>query len=581
MTTPATATTPAVEEPKFTEHETDHKPSKGKAHPNVSMNPFDATLNCLVDSEGSIISQVQSDGMNMLLAQVRGDLGIKKGRYYYEVQVLEQQANRMEFMIGVSAAASGFLGTDNLSIAFDQHSNVRTNGETTNLKIKAVQKHQVVGILLNMDAKLQNKYTISMFIDGKRACEPQALPEAMHKCALFPTIAFRGCSIATNLRTQLRATPFTVAMWANASMADSEKSTLKKEEDPKAVYPIGLSPEDAVADYKAKNSKDQYIELSKAYFDTWIKASNVTKKSEFAFGITCLDTPAHLAPWIRSRNRHVIWALGTLMFSEERERTLKLLPHYTKTAIITKMPTKTDRVYHKYATASLPVAGEEGDFANVIFSCDKKEAEEALELWKKDQRLRSKVENLKVGEFFKERAENQTKFVTEKKATEEGKNFTDEDWMLFNARSELSSVVHAFKADVDDETRPSFPPTLAQHYYKLYSNKALNPAQFACQTVEQLIVEHLNDCVEVDTTGLVNSKVEKEIEFEKIFALVENEREARETRVGAGDELSALKFSANQKVMPQGQKGGNKGFGKGIKRPGVQLQSIPQRIRQA
>jgi len=36
-----------------------------------------------------------------------------------------------------------------------------------------------------------NAFTISLFKDGKRACEPQPLPESLHGKVLFPTINYR------------------------------------------------------------------------------------------------------------------------------------------------------------------------------------------------------------------------------------------------------------------------------------------------------------------------------------------------------------------------------------------------------
>lgn len=36
-----------------------------------------------------------------------------------------------------------------------------------------------------------NAYTISLFKDGKRACEPQPLPDNLHGKALYPTINYR------------------------------------------------------------------------------------------------------------------------------------------------------------------------------------------------------------------------------------------------------------------------------------------------------------------------------------------------------------------------------------------------------
>lgn len=42
-----------------------------------------------------------------------------------------------------------------------------------------------------------NAFTISLFKDGKRACEPQALPEALQGKVLYPTINYRSSDLCT------------------------------------------------------------------------------------------------------------------------------------------------------------------------------------------------------------------------------------------------------------------------------------------------------------------------------------------------------------------------------------------------
>jgi hypothetical protein len=370
-------------------------------------------------------------------------------------------------------------------------------------------------------------------------------------------------------------------MWSQALVGDTEQTRFQREEQPQAAFPIGFECDAVLDKFKAVNKETVFFELSKAYFDSWLKASHVNRKSEFAYGVICLDSPHLLAPWIRSRPRHVIWALGNLIFKEDLEKTIGFLPLHKKIALIGNVG-KSQRIFVKHSSATLPEEGEQ--FTEIIFGESRDVAQKSLDEWKNDQRLRSKVEDLKPGEFFAERAKTLETFVKEKKATDEGKLFTEEDWMLFLVRAEMNSILHAFKEDVADETRPSFPPVLAPHYFKLYSNKNLNPPSFSCKSIEELVTEHLLDSLVVNEAGLLTSKLEKEIEFQKIFDLVEAERDARETRVGAGDELSELKFSAHGNKQQQQQhmhhKGGHKGAGKGMKRFGGPLQgNFPQRIR--
>jgi len=558
--------TTSEEVPKIVEHEEDAKvDAKKKKLTGVvaSINPYDSTLNTLVDAEGQIISTVRADGMHLLMAQARGNVGIKKGRYYYEVQILET-ANAFDLIIGVSTAQGKWAGGEH-SVAFDQMTQIRSNGETSGKKaLKSITKQDVLGVLLNMDPKATNKFSLSLFINGARASEPVPLPELMHKEALFPHIGFRGCTLGVNFQTIMKPLPFTVLMWQQAGHAEAEKSKIGRMETPKAVFPIGLETEAQIAKFLAENKNDAYLELTDAYMREWIKQSSLPMKGE-KYGVACVDQPKLLAPWVKNRSQNILWALGNSLFQEERQKTLGYFPGFKKTALVCSIKiAPSGPVFSAFAQASLPTMEEEG-LDHIIHTIPQDQAENELSEWKNDQRLRSKVDDLKVGTFFTERNSGWVKFVNEKKATNEGKAFSEEDWMLANIRHELVNIVHAFKEDVEDETRPSFPPQLATHYYKEYTKKQLDPLRFQCQSIEDLIKAHLSDSLMVDDKGLLSVKLDKEVDYESIFELVDKARDARETRVGAGDELSELKFSAKQ-VYTSMQQGG-KGFSKGQKRP--------------
>lgn len=547
-----------VEKPLFEENETDNsKGKKGKvAAKTVTLNAFDASLNALVDTEGCILSSVYADGLGSLLAQARATQGVKKGRYYYEVLVLEAQ--HAVFRVGFSTIGAKFVGAEN-SACFTNLYRYRANGEVgSQVKgVPAFQKNDVIGVLLNMEPKATNKNTISLFVNGKRASEPQPLPESMLKETLYPHVAVKGCSIGVHFDVQQKPLPFSVTMIGAAAPTDIEKSKIGFVAEPKAVFPVGLETETFVQDFLAKNVG--YMELTQQYFNQWCKESSVNKKAENFFGIQCFDNTQLLSQWLRIRQRNVIVALGCPLFPKERAAKVQLLPSHDRECIVLpiKVSGPSDKVYNNYADVSLPT--DEEDYLTVTFQTSREEEETNIELWKKDQKLRSKVDGLKVGTFYNERISEWQKFVTEKKATDEGKLFAEEDWMLANLRAELVNLVQAFKEDVADEERPSFPPALTDTYYKTYTNKQFNPMTFACNTVEALVAEHLSDCIAIDPKGLLSVTVDKEIPVEKIWELVDVARERRETRVGSGDELFDLKFSRGGKGVARG--------GKGQKRP--------------
>jgi len=554
------------EVPEVVENEKDQPTKKGKQFADVvTLNPADSTINCLIDVESSILSHTDVDQLGLLLAQARGNAGVKKGRYYYEVQILSQTAQRMEFNIGVSSLKAQWAGSED-SIVFDTFSNCKSGDEIVLKKAKLIKKNDVIGILLNMDAKMTNKMTISLFVNGERRTDPVPLPDKLQKESLFPHISFRGCVLGVNFNAQHVTLPFTVSMWASLVAADAEASKITKLSSPQVIIPIGKDCTKEVDSIVGK-CDGHFMKMDAEFLDAWAKVSNVHKKNESHFGIKCFDSPTDMLPWLRAKGQSVVWGLGNNLFSVERQKVLKGLPDHKKVAVVGDVAGNSDRVFRLYDSAALPTEEE----FEVIKCSDLKKAQADLDSWKNDQRLRSRVENFEAGDGFKTTIAAMTTFVTEKKKAEETK-FTDEDWMLFNARVEFAAMINNFKLDIADETRPSFPPTLLPHYYKVYAQKGFAPSAYSCGTVEEFIKEHLSDSITFGPNNLLASKLDSDIDFQKVFDMVEEERDGRETRIGAGDELSELQFSARGGNRAKGQGKGAKGpiVHSGIKRPGMQ-----------
>lgn len=569
MTAPTETTTPETPAvPEIPEHETDYKVNKtrkGISEP-VVLNTHDTTLNAIVDREGLILASAQSDGLNMLTAQARANFGAKKGRYYFEAYILSGGGKSNDLKVGVSTSSATWLGGKG-SICFDRETLIKADGEAVAPKHtkQNVSKKDVIGILLNLEEKHKNKNTISLFINGKRICEPVDIPASMHKQALFPHIAAINLTVGVNFGTPQCALPFTTLTFNELGSLENEKTKIVAPKNPKVLFSVGTPSDESMTKFLAKKENESFLGLTAAYLDEWIAESGIAKRNEEFYGIGVCDNPYLLAPWLRSRPRNVLFAQGGLLLPGERKQKVGQFNGFEIGALILPIG-KQKHVYSNYADACFPTQ-EEG-FSTVAFlDVKESEAKKQLEEYRKDQKLRSKVEDLKVGEYFTERHAEWTKFVTEKKLTEEGKAFSDEDWMLANIRAELVHLLHSFKDDVADDERPSFPPVLAQHYYATYlEKKHLNTMLYACRDVEELVREHLTDCITIsEETGLLNVTVDKDIELEKIFTLVDNERDARETRVGAGDELSELKFSAKNPPRQHHHNNHHGGKGKGYK----------------
>jgi len=549
---PETKETPKEpEKPKYDEKEMDNKEEKGNRpvlRTPVCLNSLDTTLNCVVDIDGVTVSPVAVDGFHLLVAQARANYGVKKGRFLFEAQILEA-SGRPEVKIGVSTASATWVGGVG-SIAFDHCLNLYSNDDGPK-ELESLdpatcvmsRKDQVFGILLNLVPKSPNKNTISLFLDGKRVTEPQPIPADLCKEPLFPHVSVKGCSVGMNFLSQWKPLDFSVYMIGQAVSADLEKTKVVAcQSAPKMVIPVGLNTNEYV---KELAKTDCYFILNRAYLEEWVKQSNITMKGNGVYGIVCLDNIKYVAPWIRSRPRNIIWSPGEVLFAEERKKQLDLFPNFEKSAHIHGMsPIKVGRSYYHYQDATLPT--EEEGFNSISFITPKEEAEKALAGWKLHQRLRSKVENLRVGSSFAERQEVWKNYQSVTKDTEEGKLFTEEDWMLATLRAEVVCLLHSFKEDVNDESQTSFPLALLDHYYKEYKGMCLNPLTYGCVTLEEILKDHLKDCIFVDDKEMLATKLEKDWENEAIFKLTNGARDTREIWEGVGKEDARLKFAAGK-----------------------------------
>jgi len=219
----------------------------------------------------------------------------------------------------------------------------------------------------------------------------------------------------------------------------------------------------------------------------------------------------------------------------------------------------TERVIPTFNTVCLPTDGEGFDLIEYVKP--KEECESALEEWKSNCKLQSRVDDLKAGPWFKEQLAEWKKFVAEKKKEKEGdfKDFQDEDWMLADLRAEMHLLLHAFVTDVNDPSRLGFAPTHFVHYYKVYTSLAFNVLTFGQQSAQEL-TELIGDVMTLQK-GLFVPSLEKDTEKLTFLELTLKAQTERQDRLDAGDENAALPFSA--KKMPPPFVKPIKGQGKG------------------
>lgn len=155
----------------------------------------------------------------------------------------------------------------------------------------------MVGVLLNLDAKSPNSNTVSLFVDGKRVSEPQALPENMQGKPLFPHVSFRNASLQVNFSPKpLKALPFTCRALANAAKDDV---TVKKTQAPKdgkyeVVFPVGF-PDEGTFDWLDAflEENPELTELSDRKIIEWAQKSGLYRRSVHHHGFATSGDKPH------------------------------------------------------------------------------------------------------------------------------------------------------------------------------------------------------------------------------------------------------------------------------------------------
>lgn len=349
---------------KKKEPEVDAEPDDGERVKQVALNDFDATLDVFVSGEGCIVSSLSQGGFQHLLSGIRANVGVKSGRYLFEVKVLERvQDAETTLRVGASLAKSSlFLGdgtTDH--ICFEQEgAYLCPSPEDPNAKREKACKQRfalkVVGIVMNLDTTSPVANTLSIFLDGVRMGEPQPIPEHLHGKALYPTVTFKNATLAVNLGCTglcLRRLPFRCRMLGDISVANAELASFARPppgDKYSIIVPVGL-PEEGFFDFVDHFLEDhpEFTELSDRSILEWCTKSGLTQwrkqqswstldRPVFNFGVPGIDNKSW-RPMLRTlaqltkRNLILVEAKGNLI-SKEREDVVKRFAaeHFTVVA---------------------------------------------------------------------------------------------------------------------------------------------------------------------------------------------------------------------------------------------------------
>jgi len=325
----------------------------------VALNGRDSTPDALYSEGNHLLTSLSSGGFKHLMSSMRANTGVKGGRYLFEVQIVEVVPNTpYELRVGLSSASSSlFLGDgspDNVCYSNDGIFYSSELGRTTPFQTRnacaPMPLHSVVGVLINLDQSSPGANTLSVFIDGVRAGEPQQIPNHLHNTALYPTFTFRNLTLGVNFGQygkQLRCLPFRCRMLSEIAEAHHERIACPTPDANQAFYvPIGLPGEGFFdfVDYLMEKRPD-CVELSDRRVLEWCYKSGLAAQGDpgptnsrdspdFLFGPTDLDSKswrhmlkslAHLT----TRN-HLVAELASNLCSDERQALLSKIPRGQK-----------------------------------------------------------------------------------------------------------------------------------------------------------------------------------------------------------------------------------------------------------
>jgi len=315
----------------------------------------DTTLNVMPSTRGNLLMSLTDGGIQHLLAGARSSVGITRGRYMFEVKVIENVSTTDQYShravgqrhvlrVGFATSASKlFLGDTTDSICFDGEALLHNRVRTKVCDRLGSLDGSVLAVVLNLQEGHANFNTVSLFKDGRRLSQPQALPDRLKGKALFPAVTFKNITSHVNFGPEpLAPLPFKCRMVHGAAKSDAKVVEAETPADGKyeVLVPVGLPDEgtfDWLDAFLEKNQK--YTELSDRMILDWAERSGISRnrgyapnarscrdKPEMSFGVKDLDDDSirravySIAP-IQERHYIVMEVRGNLL-REEREALL-------------------------------------------------------------------------------------------------------------------------------------------------------------------------------------------------------------------------------------------------------------------
>eukprot|EP00927_Polykrikos_kofoidii_P033429 TRINITY_DN2825_c0_g2_i1.p1 TRINITY_DN2825_c0_g2~~TRINITY_DN2825_c0_g2_i1.p1 ORF type:complete len:1084 (-),score=246.91 TRINITY_DN2825_c0_g2_i1:121-3372(-) len=319
-----------------------------------------STLTALPSADGRLLMSLCDGGLQYMLTGVRASAGLKAGRYMFEIKIIEAlnpdegRINRTTRLplprhlvrVGFSLAGSTSSLLDETAdkVYFD------SEGVFVHQLSRKIVSHRfgrdcTVAVLLNLDQESPHCNTVSLFLDGKRACDPQLLPKDFEGKALVPAITYKNVTLQVNFGpAPKKPLPFQCRMINNAAAEDVEVLPAISPKDGKheVLFPVAV-PDQGAFDWLDLflESNPNFVELSDRKILDWARKSGVTRprgylskdshdKPGMQFSIPMLDDESvqqvlsSLAPVVR--RDLVFMELKDNLIRDERKANLRRFP---------------------------------------------------------------------------------------------------------------------------------------------------------------------------------------------------------------------------------------------------------------
>eukprot|EP00429_Kryptoperidinium_foliaceum_P013594 CAMPEP_0176047026 /NCGR_PEP_ID=MMETSP0120_2-20121206/23354_1 /TAXON_ID=160619 /ORGANISM="Kryptoperidinium foliaceum, Strain CCMP 1326" /LENGTH=906 /DNA_ID=CAMNT_0017380441 /DNA_START=69 /DNA_END=2786 /DNA_ORIENTATION=- len=484
------------------ETELDDKPDRRAALKEaVGFRVEDTTLNAVPTLGDTVLATLTDGGMQYLIAGARASVGMKAGRYAFELKVIEALQTsdlawprgtpkpRQLVRLGFSTSGSSLLLGESEEHVFFDSDGAFTAGKQRTFPSAKFGKDEVITVLLNLSTGTPNANTLSIFKDGVRISKPQALPEQLKGKPLFPHVSYRNVTVQVNFGpSAMQALPFKCRLVGAAASADTVTASKPQGKAGKCevVLPVGYPDEGTfewLDDFLAKNP--QYVELSDRKVIEWAIASGMWKprghgkgcldKPDFNFGLPGMDDfsirKVLSAVTAAVPRNYVVMEVKANLVEEDRKRTLARFSSafFTKTAYVV-MGEPTAEYKDAQLAMLLKDKQEKADLLFRAHQVDKARKKEIAKRQKVIEEQRKKIEDAakKKAEGASKESEDSTKMqVDSETKKEEGASEVTkaEGEVKEESKDEKKEDVKDEPADADatmetkeEEDEPAEPP---------------------------------------------------------------------------------------------------------------------------